>query len=80
VFAFAAQMASFLASPTATIAIGARGAVLIAMPATIVVFMVLERVSKSFGRRYERQIRQAIATAEAEAAAAERRRRSAGKS
>jgi hypothetical protein len=74
VLAFGAQLMAPLASPTTTIAIGARGAVLIAIPATIVVFLLLYPASKQLAGRFERQIRQAIAKAEAEAAAAAARR------
>ena len=69
VLAFGAQLMSFLATPTTTIAVGAKSAVLIAIPATIVVFMVLNRISRYVASRFERQIRQAIAKAEEEAAA-----------
>lgn len=81
VLAFAAQLMAFLATPTTTIAVGARWAALIAIPATILVFVVLYRISKHVASRFERQIRQAIAKADAEeaAAAAERRLVDAGK-
>ncbi|MGA7823268.1 MAG: hypothetical protein WCA14_03690 [Steroidobacteraceae bacterium] len=69
VLAFAAQMGSFLASPATAVALSARAAVLIAIPATIVVFLVLYRSSKSLARRFERRIRQA-AKAQADAATA----------
>ncbi len=77
VLAFAAQMGSFLAGPS-TIAVGAKSTTLIAIPATILVFVVLYRVSRLLASRFERQIRQAMAKAEAEAAVAERRRGGAG--
>jgi hypothetical protein len=59
---------SFVANPTTTIAVGPRSsAMAIAIPATVVVFVVLYRISKHVASRYERQIRQAIAEAEAAA-------------
>lgn len=74
VLAFGAQLMAFLPTPTNTIAIGARWATLIAIPVTVVVFLVLYRVSGILANRYERQIRdgvaKAVARAEAELAAA----------
>ena len=60
VLAFAAQMGSFLASPTTAVAVSARAAALIAIPATIVVFVALYRVSRLLASCFERQIRQAV--------------------
>ncbi|MGB7310920.1 MAG: hypothetical protein WBC67_17810 [Candidatus Acidiferrales bacterium] len=79
---FVVQLMSFLATPTTTIAVGARSALVIAIPATVVVFVILYRISKRVAIRFERQIRHAIAKAEAEAAAAvaaQRARGGAGK-
>jgi hypothetical protein len=81
VLAFIAQLMAFLVTPSARIAVCARWAALTTIAATIVVFVILLRVSKLLAGWFERQIRQAIVKAEAAAAAAEaaRRREGAGK-
>lgn len=77
VFAFAAQMGSFLPSPITTVAISARGVVLIAILASVIVFVIVDRVSKHLAGLFERQIQGAIKAEADAAAAAERARRGA---
>jgi hypothetical protein len=69
VLAFGAQLMAFLVTPSATIAISARWAALIAIPVTVVVFVVLYRVSRLLASRIGRQVRQA-AKVQADAATA----------